>query len=253
MSPVSPLCALLLAASPQPALVELQATARKLSQVKLEEKGEAKVEAVRHRLGALAALAGAARPLLRGADVPARMEAHFALAEAHEAFARELFSVKAPAGATGESVRSAWAEQMATTVERSLETARAHLRSCVDLAGQADQGLAARCGKLLDKMGAGKRPPKGQPAAIAAGRMSELQGCFDAHAAQAPAGQAMELSARLSIDGEGRVEEVALSPRREDAPALYDCVLDGLWIWTFPGVADVELELPIRLKGPAAK
>jgi hypothetical protein len=207
---------------------------------------------VRHRKGALAALAGAARPLLRGADVPARMEAHLALAEAHEAFARELFAVRPPAAATGGSVRSAWAEQTATAVERARETARAHLRSCVALA-PAHKETAARCGKLLAKVGAGRKAPKGDPAAVAATRMGELQGCFDAHAAQAPESQELELSARLSVDGSGRVEEVALSPRREDLRALYDCVADGLWIWTFPGVADVELELPIRLRGAGAK
>lgn len=245
------LCALLAAATPPPpALAELQATVERLAEVKLEEKGEAKVEAIRRRKGALAALAGAARPLLRGADLPARLRAHLAIALAHEAFARELFAARPPDSAGSGELRSAWADQTATAVERALQAARAHLRSCVDL-GAADKATADRCKELLDKLGAGKRPPRGDAAAVAAARVGELQGCFDAHAAQG--GAQVGLSARLSVDAAGRVEEVTLSPRRDDLPALYDCVSDGLWIWTFPGVADVELELPLELKGPEPK
>ncbi|MGC4114020.1 MAG: hypothetical protein QM765_05050 [Myxococcales bacterium] len=120
----------------------------------------------------------------------------------------------------------------------------------MSILGGADKALAARCEKLLDKMGGGKRAPKGNPAAIAAARMGELQGCFDAHAAQAPGTPALELSARLSVDSTGKVDDVTLSLRREDLPALYDCVADGLWIWTFPGVADVEARAAHPPEGP---
>lgn len=253
MHSVLALGAFLVAASPASSgLAELQASASRLSQVKLEEKGEVKVEAVRRRLGALAALTGAAKPILRGDDLTARLQAHLALGEAHEAFARELFSAKAPAAARGESLRAAWAEQIATTVERALETARAHLRSCVDL-GAADAATAASCAKALERVGdpATKGGAKsGSPASIAARRTGELQACYDAHRADHPDVKAVEISARLSVDSVGRVDDVALSPSREDARALYDCLSDALWIWTFPGTADVELELPIRLAGP---
>ena len=248
MVPLGALLLVAVAASPA-GLAELKTSVDQASQVRLVgEGGEANVAAVRRRLGALAALTVAARPLLRGADLPARLEAHLAIGEAHEAFARELFAAKAPAAAAGPATRAAWTEQVAATVERALETARAHLRSCVDLAGASGE-LADRCGKALSRVGAGRRPPRGDPSGIAAARMRELQACLDSHGEDGPEQRTVELTARLSIDGMGRVEAVSLSPRGEQAAAWYDCLSDGLRIWTFPGVADVELELPIRLKG----
>lgn len=241
------LVALLSAAAPVPGVEELRASAKRLSEVKLEEHGQAKVEAVRRRLGALAALAGAARPFLRGQDVAARLSAHLALAEAHEAFARELFAVKAPAAARGEAAK-AWAEQVQATVERALGTARAHLRSCVDLAAAA-KAPGAECAAALRRVGEAKSAKPGDAAALVRSRTPELQPCLDARAAERPEAPPIALTARLSVDALGRVEDAQLSPRREEERALYDCLSDALWIWTFPGVSEVELEVPLAVGG----
>ena len=239
------------AAAPPPkplTINDLEFSAQRLSEVKLEEKGEVKVEAVRRRLGALAALTGSARDLLRQAEVPVRLRAHFAVAHSHEAFAQELHQAKAPQAARGEASK-AWSEQVAQTVERSLSIARAHLRSCVELAGAAGvaKGEAKDCAAAAERLKVRASAP-GDAAAVARSRLSELQACFDARSAERADAPPLEVSAKLAIDSLGRVEDVVLMPRRDEERALYDCVSDGLWIWTFPGVADVELELPIRIK-----
>jgi len=233
-----------------PGLPELESSAKKLLDVKLEQSGEVKVEAVRRRLGALAALTGSARPMLRAGDVPTRLAAHAALAEAHEAFAKELFAAKAPKAARGESAARAWAEQMQTTVGRALESAKGHARSCVALAKAMapKDPAAARCSALLDRTGEKAALPT-EPAQLAKARMGELQVCFDVVVAERPTTDAVDVKATLLIDGHGRVEDVTLSPRREDQRAFYECVADGLWIWVFPGVSDAEIELPIKLVG----
>ena len=240
----------LAAAAPRPLTAEdLEAQASRLSDVKLEEKGELKVEAVRRRLGALSALSGSARDLVRSQDVPVRLRSHLALARAHAAFAHELFQAHSPQAARGEASR-AFAEQVATTVERSLSVARAHLRSCVDLGKAAGRPKEEQsgCASLASDLGL-KAGPSGDAAAIARSRLAELQPCFDARAAERPDAAPLALTATLSIDGLGRIDAVELSDRREEERALYDCLSDGLWIWTFPGVADVQIELPIKVAG----
>ncbi len=239
-----------LAATPA-GLSELDASAHRLLEVKLERDGEVNVEAVRRRLGALAALAGSARPHYLGADVPSRLAAHATLAEAHEAFAKELFSAKAPRAARAESAARAWSEQVQLTVARALETAKAHARSCVALAQTAEANkdpAVLRCQAFLERAGE-KGPAPTEPARVAKARMAELQACFDTAAVERPNLGALVVTATLELDGLGRVGAVTLTPRREDLQALYGCVRDGLSMWVFPGVSDAEIELPIRLAG----
>lgn len=237
---------------PRPAaksrLASLQAGVMGLEAARLEEGGEAKVEAVRRRLGGLAAFAGSARSVLRGNDVAERLAAHLVLAKAYEAFARELFAVRPPPAARGVAAR-AWTDQVAATLERATSTARAHLRSCVDLA-RAANAADPGCSVVLERMGAGEGAPAGNVAAVTRARAHELQVCIDALAARRPTPATIEVSARLAVDSLGRVVSVELSPAREDR-ALYECLADGLWLWTFPGTADVEIDLPLRFSAVA--
>lgn len=237
----------------------LAARARAVDALPLEgdaERGRTRlrVDLVRQRLSALEALAQSAAPLLRGSDALPRLYAHALLARSQEAFATALGKAATPGEARG-SAREAWHEQVEAAVARALTRAGAHWRSCRDLARAVGAGseLAEVCARHLAALpealgGRDLETADGDAAAVARSRSRELRPCFEAHAVGRERAPAVELTARLTLDSKGRVEAVALAPAPND-PALSECLRGGLWLWVFPGAADAEIEVPLRLWG----
>jgi hypothetical protein len=235
-------------------LRRLSASARAIDAQPLEASSEVRVEAVRRRIAALEALAQGAVEYLRGGDVLQRLFAHAVLARSQESLATALGKAATPREARG-AAREAWHGQVEAVIARALTAAGAHWRSCRDLALATGTGpeVGAACGRRLAALpaafgGADPELAPGDPAAVARARSRELRPCFEAHALGRERAPAVELTARLSLDSKGRVEAVALSPPPSDA-ALRECLSGGLWLWVFPGAADLDIEVPLRLWG----
>ncbi len=228
--------------------------ARDADGVALEEGGALRIEKVRQRLAALDALAQSASGLLRGGDPRARLFAHALIAGSQESFATALGKAATPREARG-AAREAWHAQVEAAVRRALTAAGAHWRSCRDLARATGVGseLGAACARRLaalpEELG-GREPEaaSGDAAAVVRARSRELEPCFEAHALGQERAAPVELTARLSLDSRGRVESVALAPAPSD-PALGECLRGGLGLWVFPGSADADIEVPLRLWG----
>jgi hypothetical protein len=223
--------------------------ARETERFTISQSGEIDAERVRRRLGALTAVATVARPLWRSQDLEASLFAHLALAHAGHQFASELYAGKAPQAARGEASH-AWAEQVDRTVRAELASATGHLRSCAALAQNAKlrPDIGAVCEDWLKELraeswGSGEQ----QLAAMARARLPELQGCFDAWVSDHPASAGAQLVGRLSIDSVGRVERSELGPLGS-TDALAGCLSEALSTWVFAGVADAEIELPLRIQ-----
>jgi hypothetical protein len=233
-------------------LRSLAASAKAVDALSLEVSGRLRIERVRERMGAVAALSQSATPHLRGKDLRARLWAHALLARSLEALASALGKARTPEEARG-AAREAWHAQVEAAVAHALVGAASHWRSCRDLSlstreeTQMGKACGGRLAQLPAALGGGEpETASGDGASVARSRALELEPCYDAYAAAHERPGAVDLIARLSLDEKGRVEAVALAPGDR---ALTECVSSGLWLWVFPGLSDVELEVPLHLWG----
>lgn len=217
---------------------------------------EVEVEGVRKRLVALASLRAAARPFMAGKDLVERLRAHRTVGEEHFDFAEALLSGSGPPGLRADA-REAFHEQTERVAYSAFSTASAHLRSCADLGEASVEGGAigkscrGRLHRIPSRLGGGPSPrlpdEAAQTEAVAKVRMHELSSCVDALLRADPQSANATVTARLSIDAQGRVQDVVLPADEPARGAFYDCARNAMTLWVFPGLSDVEIELPIRV------
>lgn len=241
--------------APPPPLAGLAASVRSADRLPLTRAGALNLENVRRRLGLLEALEGAARPQLHTGELETRLQARLLVGAAHQRFAEALAAAPTPEAASGE-VAGPWSEQLEATLARLRLTSAAHLRSCAALAGEAKAGAkagaetAAECGRRLARLPGLAALPASGPAALAAARAPELRGCVEGWAKDGKAPGPLEVTARLTLDRHGSVAAAALSggPKSQ---GLHECLSERLKLWVFPGLAEAEIELPLRLSDTA--
>jgi hypothetical protein len=243
-----------LVGAPPPALEGLAASVRSAERLPVTRGGELNVENVRRRLGLLEALEGAARPQLHEGALGTRLQARLLVGSAHQRFAEALAAAPTPEAAFGEAA-APWQQQLEATLSRLRLTAAAHLRSCTSLARAAgatgaEGETSAECGRRLSRLPGLGEPLPEAPAALAAARGAELQGCVEKWGSEGQAAQPVAVTARLSLDRHGAVAAAELSGGPK-AQGLELCLRERLRLWVFPGLSDAEIELPLKLSATA--
>lgn len=261
-APPAPAVKALQLPEPPASLAKILAAAKVADGIAIEARRELDVEAVRRRLTALLTLTDVARPAGIGKELTPRLFANAMVGESHLRFGEAIFEAGAPLLATGEAL-DAFRDQVERTATTAFRTASAQLRSCADLAAAArvEPEVGAFCAGRLARIPAqagGEKTPllKGeveQTAAVTHLRQHELTPCFDALLAARPSANGQTITARLVLDSLGRVEEVTLDGPAEAPAPFSDCTQNVLKLWVFPGLSDVEIELPMKVSGGAAR
>jgi hypothetical protein len=212
--------------------------------------GAPDVSAIRRRLAKLDAIRAEASGSLHTGPASIRTRARLLVAQAHENFARAL-DVLPPlpeTAAIDAETRAAWLGQRELTLRNARLRAMAYARSCNTLPGAPKADVRA-CAELLRSIPRpdARQMPTGAPKTIVELRTSELSVCVSEASQRTRDVLPEHLLARLDIDKSGQVSDVALEGQL-GSEALKACLEHSLRLWAFPGLFNVAIELPIRLR-----